>query len=191
MQTYRDVSIIFRTGNDEGWDPHPIGVQQDADFRWPVVEIPELVPLLDQFDCIMARGNGWSFEVICLNNRVSDRSAPMRVSLEKLRQIGRGCFKYANSINGEQLPVRFQVWELIDAADPNNNRSEELCERVSLKNKTGISYWSLNTSTLGVRTNERFNGFFAGRRNAEHALVSALAGEMPTPIKEVQIGTPY
>ncbi len=164
-----------------------VGVTDDYDGQ--LADIPELVPLLAHFDRILVRLDGYSFTAICIKNRQAGASNALSVSLDELKQIGQTCLKYTGKIQGSKMPVMLQVFEVTDLSHAEVEHLQSLRCIPGLKQKVGVTAWSLNLSNGTVWTNTRFNGLLAGRRFLEQTLAAVATGANPAVERMVPIGT--
>ena len=175
-------------GVAEGNTVRPYGVGTTDDSNWQLAEIPELLPLMAHFDRILVRLDGYSFEAICIRNRLGRSVAPLSLSLEELREVGHTCLKYTGTVQGTKLPVTLQIYEVGDAPHSDIDHLRSLRCIPGFKQKVAVSAWSLNLSTGTVWTNTRFNGLLAGRKFLEKTLTALLSGTGPALNRKSPIG---
>jgi rhomboid protease GluP len=164
------------------------GVKPTDGFEWQVARIPELVPLAEHFDRILVRGDAYSFEVICIKDRLTDSSRRVSMNLETLVEVGKQCLRYTGKMHGAQLPVTMKVWEVCSEASAETDHLRALrCMPMGM-GQVGISAWSLRPGSRTVWTNTRFNGLLAGRKYLESLLGKLGAGSDPSTSARVEAG---
>jgi rhomboid protease GluP len=133
--------------------------------------VPEAAALAATGDIVLSRGDGMTFEMICIVDGETQPDRRFETSLHALRRIGEQCLKYCGTMNGAKMPVTFRIFEIGPGLDsPETRRRLRGFCRESLFSKVIPSAWLIDTQACSIWTSAAMRGIFAGRREIERLL---------------------
>lgn len=154
----------------------------------PLLEVPELTPLLPHFDRILVQCDRVSMVAICIRDRTRPCSRPVDLPNDLLLSVGRSLKRYCNKVYGVRMAAGIEVWEVGSAA----------CEVTHLQNyrpsghrrgEVHLAAWSLGFDDEEVWTSLPLGGALTLRDHLQQQLFG-LAADEPVALPTATASTP-
>jgi rhomboid protease GluP len=143
-----------------------------AERGWSPATVPAAEPLTQACDIVLTKGDGMSFQLLCIVDCEADPARRFGLSRDAVTEIGKQFLSYTGTVHGSKMPVGIQVWEVGPAVGSaeDRRRLKQLSRRFPGGTNVAISAWSIDTASGRVASTLPFNGYFAGRRYLERLM---------------------
>lgn len=156
----------------------PIAFGVGEDETWPLLVVPELLPLTPHFDRILVQYDRVSLVAFCIRDRTRQGSKPVDVPRDLLVKVGHALRRYCNKVYGVHMAAGVEVWE-IGEAGCEVDHLHELRPSGRGRGQIHLAAWSLGLEDEQVWTSLPLGGALTLRDHLQRQLFALSADEAP------------